>query len=79
MQKSYNELLEEYILNSNFKCLMESPKKEKIIMDIQNTSLQNKAFILDVLVAHAIIGCDTTEKYCGIQNFTNILRNTNLI
>ena len=45
---------------------MESPSKERAILDIKLTQAKHKEIVTNLLPAHAISGCDTVACYLGI-------------
>ena len=45
---------------------MESPSKERAILDIKLTQAKHKEIVMNLLPAHAISGCDTVACYLGI-------------
>ena len=45
---------------------LESPSKEKAILDIKLTQAKHKEIVTNLLPAHAISGCDTVACYLGI-------------
>ena len=45
---------------------MESPSKERVILDIKLTQAKHKEIVTNPLPAHAISGCDTVVCYLGI-------------
>ena len=45
---------------------MESPSKERAILDIKLTQAKHKEIVTNLLPAHAISGCDTAACYLGI-------------
>ena len=45
---------------------MQSPIKNRSIIDITRSASQNKAILQDLLSAHALPGCDTVECYFAI-------------
>jgi len=46
--------------------IMESPIRNRTVIDIGSTVLQHKTIIPDLLAAHALSGCDTTASCFGI-------------
>ena len=51
---------------------MESPSKERAILDIKVTQAKHRDIVKNLLPAHAISGCDTTACYFGIGKCTVI-------
>ncbi|KAH3876583.1 hypothetical protein DPMN_000429 [Dreissena polymorpha] len=51
---------------------MESPLKEKAVIDIRKTAQKHINIATDLLSAHAISGCDTVAGYFGIGKGTVI-------
>ena len=45
---------------------MESPSKERALLDIKLTQAKHKEIVTNLLPAHAISGCDTVACYLGI-------------
>ena len=45
---------------------MESPSKERAILDIKLTQTKHKEIVTNLLPVHAISGCDTVACYLGI-------------
>ena len=46
--------------------IMESPRKEKAIVDIKATLSKHSEIVENLLPAHAITGCDTVASYYGL-------------
>lgn len=46
--------------------VMESPRKERTIVDIQSTLAKHTQIVEHLLPAHAISGCDTVASYYGL-------------
>ena len=51
---------------------MESPSKERAILDIKQTLAKHKEIVKNLLPAHAISGCDTVASYFGVGKGTVI-------
>lgn len=51
---------------------MESPSKERAILDIKVTQAKHRDIVKNLLPAHALSGCDTTACYFGIGKSTVI-------
>lgn len=51
---------------------MESPSKERAILDIKVTQAKHKDIVKNLLPAHALSGCDTTACYFGTGKGTVI-------
>ncbi|KAK1891934.1 Exophilin-5 [Dissostichus eleginoides] len=45
--------------------IMESPRKERAIVDIKATLSKHSEIVENLLPAHAISGCDTVASYYG--------------
>ena len=54
---------------------MESPSKERAILDIKLTQAKHKEIVTNLLPAHTISGCDTVACYLGIGK-NNFIRQT---
>ena len=46
--------------------IMESPRKERVIVDMKSTLAKKKQIVKHLLPAHAISGCDTVASYYGL-------------
>ncbi|KAK1894322.1 DNA-directed RNA polymerases I II and III subunit RPABC1 [Dissostichus eleginoides] len=46
--------------------IMESPRKERAIVDIKATLSKHSEIVENLLPAHAISGCDTVASYYGL-------------
>ena len=49
---------------------IQSPKKERTVIDIDATVEKNFSIIPGLLAAHALTGCDTVASYYGIGKGT---------
>ena len=45
---------------------MESPRKERVVVDIKSTLANHTQVVEHLLPAHAISGCDTVASYYGL-------------
>ena len=51
---------------------MESPSKERAVLDIKQTVAKHDEIVQNPLPAHAMTGCDTVASYFGVGNGTVI-------
>ena len=56
--------------NLSLPVVMESPIKERAVIDIRQTVLQNSDIVPDLIAAHALSGCDMVACYHGIGKGT---------
>ena len=60
-------LLHHYHINTlKIQLVMQSPIKDRTIVDIQKTVSEHKDIVANILPAHALTGCDTVAAYFGI-------------
>ncbi|KAJ4940719.1 hypothetical protein JOQ06_027014 [Pogonophryne albipinna] len=64
--KSVTRDVRETVAGLDVPLIMESPRKERAIVDIKATLSKHSEIVENLLPAHAISGCDTVASYYGL-------------